>query len=81
MVIVYVFDFPTQAKGDPFVGVTVIVAVIGLDVVLVATKLGTLPVPLLAKLMAVLLFVHVAPAPAGVLVIIVDGTVAPAHAA
>lgn len=40
------------------VGVTVMVAVIGAVVVLVATKLGILPVPLAASPMAVLLLVQ-----------------------
>ena len=47
---------PVQADGDD--GVTVMVAVIGAAVVLVATKLGILPVPDAANPMAVLLFVQ-----------------------
>lgn len=71
-VIVYVLAIPRQ----PFkVGVTVIVPDI-LDVpVLVAVKEGTLPVPLAASPIAVLLFVHAKVAPEGVLLKLPKGTV------
>ena len=46
--------------GQPLpVGVTVIVAVIGVVPVLVAVKLAIFPVPFAAKPIAVLLLVHV----------------------
>ena len=67
---------PTQ----PFaVGVTVIVAVIGFVVVLVAVNAAIFPVPFAPNPMAVLLFVHVKVAPAVGLVKFVTGTVAAAH--
>ena len=49
------------------VGVTLMVAVIGAVVVLIALKLGMLPVPLAAKPMLTLEFVHEKLPPAGVL--------------
>ena len=52
----YVIDAPGQLYA---VGVTVIVAIIGDVVVLVAVNDGTLPEPLAASPIAVLLFVHV----------------------
>jgi hypothetical protein len=55
-VTVYVLVVPLH----PFaVGVTVIVAVIGDDVALVAVNVGMSPEPLAARPIAVLLFVHV----------------------
>jgi hypothetical protein len=45
------------------VGVTVMVAVIGASVVLVAANVAMLPVPLAPKPMAVLLFAHAKVAP------------------
>ena len=53
------------------VGVIVIVAVIGADVVLVAVNAVTFPVPLAASPMAVLLFVHAKVAPDTVLATVV----------
>ena len=53
------------------------VAVIGLVVVLVAVKAGVFPEPLVAKPMAVLLFVQLNVAPAGVLAKLLAGTEAP----
>lgn len=47
---------PAQAPGDD--GVTVMVADIGAAVLLVAVKLGILPVPAAARPIAVLLFVQ-----------------------
>ena len=64
--------------GQPLsVGVTVIVAVIGAVVVLVAVKVGVLPLPEAAKPMAVLEFVQAKVAPAGVEVKAEAGTLAP----
>lgn len=57
-------DAPAQADGDD--GVTVMVAVIGAAVVLVAVKLAILPVPDAAKPIAVLLFVQLYTVPATV---------------
>ena len=59
------------------VGVTFIVAVIGFDVVFIAVKTGVFPEPLAAKPIAVLLFVQINVPPAGVLVKLLVGTVAP----
>lgn len=56
-VIVKLTAVPVQADGDE--GVTVMVAVIGAAVILVAVKLAILPVPDAAKPIAVLLFVQV----------------------
>ena len=61
---VKVVGVPVQV---PKVGVTVIVAIIGATVALVAVKLGILPVPLAAKPIAVLLLVQLKVAAAGVL--------------
>ncbi len=59
------------------VGVTVIVAVIGAVVVLVAVKAGTFPEPLAARPTAVLLLVHVNVVPVTGPVNVVAGAVAP----
>ena len=75
-VMVYVTGVPVQPDN---VGVTVTVAVIGLEVLLVAVNEGTLVVPLALKPMAVLEFVHAMVAPAGVLVKVSAFTVVPAH--
>ena len=56
-VIVNVLVAPSQPAAD--FGVTVMVAVIGELVGLVAVKEGMAPVPLAAKPIAVLVFVHV----------------------
>ena len=67
--------------GQPLpVGVTVIVAVIGMVPVLVAVKLAMLPVPAAAKPIAVLLLVHAYVTPANVLVKAAGATVLPLHA-
>ena len=71
---VYVLTDPVH---PPEVAVTLIVAVIGLVVVLVAVKAGVFPAPLAPKPMAVLLFVQLKVAPAGVVVKLLVGTVAP----
>ena len=55
-VIVKLTGVPVQPEADD--GVTVMVAVIGAAVLLVAVKLGILPVPDAARPMAVLLFVQ-----------------------
>ena len=61
--------------GHPLaVGVTVIVAVIGDDVVFVAVNEAISPVPLAASPIAVLLFVHANVAPAVALVKLVAAT-------
>lgn len=61
--------------GHPFSdGVTVMVEVIVAVVVLVAVNAGTSPVPLAASPIAVLLFVQVYAAPAGLLVKLVPLT-------
>ena len=59
------------------VGVTVIVAVIGAVVPLVAVKVGTLPEPLAVRPIAVLLLVHVYVVPLTGPVKVVVGAVAP----
>ena len=59
--IVNVTGVPAQPAAD---GVTVIVPVIGAVVVLVAVKLGILPIPLAANPIAVLLFVQLKVVPA-----------------
>ena len=65
---------------QPFrVGVTVIVPEIAVVPVLVAVKLGVLPLPLAARPMAVLLFVHANVAPEGVEAKLLAATVAPAQ--
>jgi hypothetical protein len=76
IVIVYVIGVPTQL---PMVGVTVIVDVIGLEVVLVAVNAETDPVPLAAKPIAVFELVQAYVAPAGVLVKLWAATEVPAH--
>lgn len=76
IVIVKLIGGPTQA---PSAGVTVIVAVIGPAVALVAVKAGKPPVPLAASPIAVLEFVHVNVAPTGVLTNPFAGTAAPAQ--
>jgi hypothetical protein len=73
MVIVYVDGFPMQPFNS---GVTVIVAVIGAFVLLVAVKEGTSPVPFAARPMFMLLFVQLYVAPAGTLENDDAGTVA-----
>ena len=55
-VIVKFLEEPVQALAD---GVTVIVAVMGALALLVATKDAMLPVPLAARPMDAVLFVHV----------------------
>jgi len=70
-VILYVELFPTQLFA---VGVTVIVADIGLVPVLVAVNDGMLPEPLAAKPIAVLEFVQVKVAPGVTLVKVLAGT-------
>ncbi len=57
----------------------VIVPLIGAAPALVAVNAGTSPAPPAPKPMAVLLFVQVYVAPAGVLLSVVAATVAPAH--
>ena len=59
------------------VGVTVIVALIDDVVALVAAKDGTLPDPLAARPIAVLLFIHVNVVPETGPDKVVEGTVAP----
>ena len=59
------------------VAVTLIVADIGLVVVLVAVNADVFPEPLAANPIAVLLFVQLNVAPAGVLVKLLAGTEAP----
>ena len=66
---------PVQADGDD--GVTVMVAVIGAAVVLVAVKLAILPVPAAAKPIAVLLFVQLYTVPATVPVKFTGAILAP----
>jgi hypothetical protein len=73
-VIVYVDGVPGQLFA---VGVTVIVAVIGVIPALVAVNEGTFPFPLAASPMAVLLLVQAKVAPAILLENEVAGTVAP----
>lgn len=63
-VIVKLTGVPVQPEADD--GVTVMVAVIGAAVLLVAVKLGILPVPDAARPMAVLLFVQLYTVPATV---------------
>jgi hypothetical protein len=63
-VMVKVCGVPEQVGEKPSVGVTVIVAVIGVVPLLVALKVAILPVPLAAKPIAVLLFVQLKVAPA-----------------
>jgi hypothetical protein len=62
----------------PSVGVTVITPVIGEAPGLVAVKAGTVVLPLAPSPMAVFELVHVKLAPAGLLVNVFAGTVAPA---
>ena len=61
------------------IGVTVMFAVIGAAVVLIAVNEGTLPAPLAGSPMAVLELVHSKVAPAGMLLKLVEGMVAPAQ--
>ena len=61
------------------VGVTVMLAVIGVAEVLIAVNEGTLPVPLAWSPMAVLELVHAKVAPAGMLLKLLGGIVAPAQ--
>jgi len=75
-VIVYVVGVPVH---EPKAGVIVMVAIVGEGVELVAIKPGTPPLPLAARPMDELLFVHVNVAPAGVLDKLVTGTVSPAQ--
>ena len=75
-VIVYVLVGPTHPAK---VGVIVIVEVIGLEVALVAVKVGVFVAPLIAKPIAALELVHVYVAPAGVLKKVLTGTIAPAQ--
>jgi hypothetical protein len=75
-VIVKLIDWPGQPLA---VGVTVIVAVIGELVALVATKLGILPVPLAANPIEVLLFVQLNVVPATAPVKVTAVVLAPAH--
>ena len=73
---VYVFAGPAH----PFsLGTTVMVAVIGEEVLFTAVKLGTLPVPFAGSPIDVLELVQVKLAPAGVLPKFCADTVAPAH--
>jgi hypothetical protein len=74
-VIVYDEEIPAHDSGDALVGVTVIVAVIGDEVLLVAVKLPISPEPLAASPIAVFEFVQVYVAPAGVLLKFVGATV------
>jgi len=74
-VIVNVVAVPVQPLA--VVGVTVIVAVIGAAVVLVAVKLGILPWPLAASPIAVLLFVQLNIVPATVPVKLIAAVAAP----
>ena len=76
IVIVYVDAGPVQ----PFkVGVTVMVAVIGDVVLLLAVMPGTFPLPLAESPIAVLELVQVYNAPDGVLLKLEGGMVAPEH--
>lgn len=75
-VMVYVEEGPVHDAGAALVGVTVIVAVIGNKVALVAVKLPIFPEPLAARPMAVFEFIQVYVAPAGLLVNVVAATVA-----
>jgi hypothetical protein len=59
------------------VGVTVMVPLIAPEVLLLAVNAGGLPEPVAASPIAVLEFVHVKVAPAGVLVNVPAGTAAP----
>ena len=61
------------------VGVRVMLALIGAAEVLMAVKEGTLPVPLAASPMAVLELVQAKVAPAGMLLKLLEGMVAPAQ--
>jgi hypothetical protein len=62
MIMVNVFVNPVQVTPKLVkVGVTVIVAVIGTDVVFTAVKEGMFPLPEAAKPIAAMLFVHVYP--------------------
>lgn len=73
---VYVFAGPAH----PFnLGTTVMVAVIGAEVLFTAVKLGTLPVPFAASPIEVFEFVQVKLAPAGALPKFCAETVAPAQ--
>jgi hypothetical protein len=65
----------------PSVGVTVIVEVIGDAVALVAVNPGVPPVPLAARPIAVLEFVQLKVAPAGVLTNVLAAMAVPAHTA
>lgn len=75
-VIVKLADVPLQPDADV---VTVMVAVTGALVVLVAVKLGILPVPLAAKPMLGVLFVQVNTVPATGLVNVTAVVAAPLH--
>jgi hypothetical protein len=75
-VMVYVIGVPGQPLAD---GVTVIVAVMGDEVPLVAVKDGTLPVPDAPRPMAVLEFVHAKVVPDTGPVGTVAATTAPAQ--
>lgn len=72
--------YDAAAPTQPFkVGVTVIVAVIGALVVLVAVKASMFAFPVAAKPIAVFEFVQVKVAPVGTVVKTAAGIVAPAH--
>lgn len=76
-VIVKLVDVPTQPAA--VVGVTVIVAVTAVGVVLMAVKLGILPVPAAAKPMLGVLFVQLYIVPATVPVNVIAAVLAPVH--
>ena len=75
-IMTYEEGVPTQPLID---GVTVMEAEMGAAPALTAVKLGTFPLPLAAKPIAVLVFVHVKVAPAGVPTKLVAETRAPEH--
>src|SRR4051812_23935064 len=75
-VIVYVTGVPLHPDNA---GVTVMVPEIALEPLLVAVNAGTLPVPLAARPIAVLEFVQVYVAPAGVLLSVLAGTASPSQ--
>jgi hypothetical protein len=74
-----ILNVDTGPVHDPMVGVTEMVLVIDAPVVFVAVKAGMLVVPEAPHPVAVLLFVQLKLAPAGLLVNVFKGTVAPAQ--
>lgn len=72
-------DIPHKPPGMVTLGVTVIVAVTGTNVALVATNDGILPVPLAAKPIDVVLFVQLYVSPATGLVKFTAAVGVPVH--